>query len=62
MNTKEEQVIDVVFYAKLFERPDITVDGEEVKSYVWMNQKEIFTSEQVHEWLKKALKVFDRIN
>jgi 8-oxo-dGTP pyrophosphatase MutT (NUDIX family) len=62
INTQEEQVIDVVFYAKLTARPDITIDGTEVKSFMWMDQKEILHSERVHDWLKKALKVFDRID
>jgi 8-oxo-dGTP pyrophosphatase MutT (NUDIX family) len=62
VNTKEEQVIDVVFYAKLRKRPNIIVDGEEVKSYIWMNIKEILASEQVHDWLKKALSISDKID
>jgi 8-oxo-dGTP pyrophosphatase MutT (NUDIX family) len=62
VNTQEEQVIDVVFYTKLQKHPEIIVDGSEVKSFVWMNQKEILASEQVHDWLKKALRVFDRID
>jgi 8-oxo-dGTP pyrophosphatase MutT (NUDIX family) len=62
MSTQEEQVIDVVFYTKLRKRPNIVVDGEEVKSFLWMNQKEILNSEQVHDWLKKALKIFDKID
>jgi 8-oxo-dGTP pyrophosphatase MutT (NUDIX family) len=59
INTQEEQVIDIVFYAKLTNRPEIVVDGTEVKSFTWMDQKEILNSEQVHSWLKKALRVFD---
>jgi 8-oxo-dGTP pyrophosphatase MutT (NUDIX family) len=62
INTKEEQVIDVVFYTKLQEHPEIVVDGNEVKSFVWMDQKEILNSDRVHDWLKRALKVFDRID
>jgi 8-oxo-dGTP pyrophosphatase MutT (NUDIX family) len=62
MNTQEEQVIDVVFYTKLQEHPEIIVDGSEVKSFVWMNQKEILASACVHDWLKKALSVFDKID
>ncbi|MDR1590560.1 MAG: NUDIX hydrolase [Puniceicoccales bacterium] len=61
VNTQEEQVIDVVFYTKLQEHPEIVVDGSEAKSFLWMNQKEILVSDQVHDWLKKALNVFDRI-
>jgi 8-oxo-dGTP pyrophosphatase MutT (NUDIX family) len=61
VNTQEEQVIDVVFYAKLTERPEIIIDGTEVKSFTWMNQKEILDSDQVHDWLKKTLKIFDKI-
>jgi 8-oxo-dGTP pyrophosphatase MutT (NUDIX family) len=62
INTQEEQVIDVVFYTKLQEHPEIVVDGDEVRSFVWMDQKEILVSNQVHDWLKKALRVFDRID
>ena len=62
INTKEEQVIDVVFYTKLHDRPNIVIDGESVKSFTWMDQKEILSSNLVHEWLKKALRVFDRID
>ncbi len=58
---QEESVIDVVFYTQLRERPELVVDGKEVTSYTWMNQKEILASPQVHDWLKKALKVFDRV-
>lgn len=61
VNTQKEQVIDVVFYAKLTERPEIIVDGAEVKSFAWMDQKEILDSKQVHDWLKKNLKIFDKI-
>jgi 8-oxo-dGTP pyrophosphatase MutT (NUDIX family) len=62
VNTEEEQVIDVVFYTKLQEHPEIVVDGSEVKSFIWMDRKEILSSDQVHDWLKRALKVFDRID
>ncbi|MDR2371659.1 MAG: NUDIX hydrolase [Puniceicoccales bacterium] len=62
INTQEEQVIDVVFYTKLLEHPQIVADGNEVRSFVWMDQKEILASNQIHDWLKKALKVFDRID
>ncbi|MDR2812771.1 MAG: NUDIX hydrolase [Puniceicoccales bacterium] len=62
INTQKERVIDVVFYTKLQEHPEVVVDGNEVKSFVWMDQKEIFASKQVHDWLKRALKVFDRID
>ncbi|MDR1366423.1 MAG: NUDIX hydrolase [Puniceicoccales bacterium] len=62
INTQEEQVIDVVFYTELQERPEIIVDGTEVESFVWMDQKEILNSGQVHDWLKKALKIFDRVD
>lgn len=61
VNTNEEQVVDVVFYVKLTERPQIVIDGKEVQSFVWMNYKEILNSDQVHDWLKKALRVFDKI-
>ncbi|MDR0418351.1 MAG: NUDIX hydrolase [Puniceicoccales bacterium] len=62
INTQEKQVIDIVFYTRLQERPEIIVDGTEVKSFVWMDQREILNSNQVHDWLKKALKIFDRID
>lgn len=62
INKNEEPVIDVVFYTKLKERPEIVVDGKEVQAYTWMDLKEILASEQVHDWLKKALKVFDKID
>jgi 8-oxo-dGTP pyrophosphatase MutT (NUDIX family) len=62
INTREEQVIDVVFYTKLQKHPEIVVDGDEVKSFIWMNQREILDSDQVNDWLKKALRVFDRID
>ncbi|MDR3317560.1 MAG: NUDIX hydrolase [Puniceicoccales bacterium] len=62
INTQEEQVIDIVFYAKLTTRPEIIVDGTEVKSFIWMDQKEILISNRVHDWLKKALRVFDKID
>jgi 8-oxo-dGTP pyrophosphatase MutT (NUDIX family) len=61
VNTQEEQVIDVVFYAKLTERPEIIIDGTEVKSFAWMDQKEILDSKKIHDWLKKNLKIFDKI-
>lgn len=58
---QESSVIDVVFYTQLRERPELVVDGKEVTSYTWMDQKEILASPKVHGWLKKALKVFDRV-
>ncbi|MDR2200702.1 MAG: NUDIX hydrolase [Puniceicoccales bacterium] len=61
-NTQGEPVIDVVFYVKLEERPNIVVDGEEVKSFVWMDQKEILSHDHVHDWLKKILNIFDKID
>lgn len=62
VNAKEEPVIDVIFYAKLTDRPDIIVDGVEVKSFVWMDLKSIMEADNVHDWLKNALKIFDKID
>ena len=62
INLNDEPCVDAVFYTKLTERPEIVVDGKEVTSFVWMDQKEILASDRVHDWLKKALRVFDRID
>lgn len=62
INKNNEPVIDVVFYAKLIERPQIEVDGDEVKSFVWLDLKSILSSDNIHDWLKKALKIFDKID
>ena len=62
INKDNDPVIDVIFYAKLSEHPQISVDGEEVKSFVWLDLKSILSSDNVHDWLKKALKIFDKID
>jgi len=38
INTQKEHVIDIVFYAKLVECPEITVDDVEIKLFTWISQ------------------------
>jgi hypothetical protein len=53
VNTQEEQLIDVAFYAKFTERPEIIIDGTEVKSFTWMDQIQHIDG---NDRIKKALK------